>query len=126
MILKNFDPVLKEGWANGFYASANEAWENLYLGLNKEGDESAPRGIKIKETLGCNIYIYNPNDNLVFNTFRGLSPIYLSKEYFWYKSGDRSVEAASKLSKFWETIANPDGTVNSNYGAYIISSLAII
>ena len=117
--LENFKPVLNDGWANTCYNNANEAWENLYLGLNKEGDEYSPRGIKVKETLGCNIYILNTEDNLVFNTFRGLSPIYIAKEYFWYKSGDRSVERASKLSKFWETIANDDGTVNSNYGSYI-------
>lgn len=114
-----YDFKLKEGWANTFYKNANEAWENLYLGLNEEGDEYSPRGIKVKETLGCNIYIMDTNDNLVFNTFRGLSPIYLAKEYFWYKSGDNSVEKASKLSKFWSTLANEDGTVNSNYGHYI-------
>lgn len=119
MNLIKVNPTLRDDWAVAFYKNANEAWENLYLGLNKDGDEYAPRGIKVKETLGCNIYITNPNDNLVYNTFRGLSPIYLAKEYFWYKSGDNSVEKASKLSKFWETIANKDGTVNSNYGHYI-------
>lgn len=118
-IIKTKQPVLREDWATGHYKNANEAWENLYYGLNMRGDERAPRGLKVKETLGCNIYIDNPMDNLVYNTFRGVSPIYISKEYEWYKSGSRSVEDASKLSKFWETIANPDGTVNSNYGAYI-------
>lgn len=113
------DPVFREDWAVGWYDNVNEAWENLYYGLNKDGDIRSPRGLKVKETLGCNIYIMNPMDNLVYNTFRGISPIYISKEYEWYKSGSRKVEDASKLSKFWETIANPNGTVNSNYGAYI-------
>lgn len=112
-------PYLKEDWAVGYYGNANEAWEDLYYGLNVDGDVRSPRGLKVKETLGCNIYILNPMDNLVYNPFRGVSPIYISKEYEWYKSGSRKVEDASKLSKFWETIANPDGTVNSNYGAYI-------
>ena len=106
-------------WHNRKYSNANEAWENLYSGLNRDGEICSPRGIGVKETLRCDIYIENPNDNLVYNTFRGLNPVYLSKEYFWYKSGDNSVEEASKLSKFWETIANEDGTVNSNYGHYI-------
>ena len=112
-------PILRDDWAVGVYRNANEAWENLYYGLNQEGNLRAPRGLKVKETLGCNIYIINPMDNLVYNTFRGVSPIYLSREYKWYKSGSRSVEDAAKLSKFWETIANDDGTVNSNYGSYI-------
>lgn len=119
LYLENLKPELRTDWRTGTYENANDAWENLYYGLNLEGDVYAPRGINVRETLGCDIWIKNPNDNLVYNTFRGLSPIYLSKEYFWYKSGDRSVAEASKLSKFWETIANPDGTVNSNYGAYI-------
>ena len=114
-------PIFREDWAVGCYPNVNEAWENLYYGLNVDGDIRSPRGLKVKETLGCNIYILNPMDNLVYNTFRGVSPIYISKEYEWYKSGSRRVEDASKLSKFWETIANPDGTVNSNYGAYIFT-----
>lgn len=117
----NSEPVLRENWAVGYYYSANDAWQNLYYGLNKDGDVFSPRGLKVKETLGCNIYIMNPRDNLVYNTFRGVSPIYLAREYEWYKSGSRRVEDASKLSKFWETIANDDGTVNSNYGAYIFT-----
>lgn len=113
------EPVAYDDYAVRFYKNANEAWEGLYYGLNNFGDIRAPRGIGVKETLGCNIYILNPMDNLVYNLFRGVSPIYLAKEYKWYKSGDNSAEEAGKLSKFWLTIANPDGTVNSNYGHYI-------
>lgn len=101
------------------YESANEAWESLYYGLNVYGHITSPRGLMIKETMKCDIYIMNPMNNLVYNEFRGLSPIYLAKEYFWYKSGSNKVEDAIKLSKFWGTIANDDGTVNSNYGSYI-------
>lgn len=120
--MSEYKPELRDDWAVGFYKNANDAWENIYYGLNRNGNITSPRGLKIKESLGCNIYILNPNDNLVYNSFRGLSPRYLSKEYQWYKSGSRRVEDAIKLSKFWKTIANPDGTVNSNYGAYIFVS----
>lgn len=110
---------LREDFATGFYHSANEAWENLYYGLNLRGDESAPRGLKVRETLGCNIYIINPYDNLVYNSFRKSSPYYVAQEYFWYHSGDRNVESIAQYAGFWRRIANEDGTVNSNYGAYI-------
>lgn len=112
-------PELREDFATGFYRSANEAWENLYYGLNLRGDESAPRGLKVRETLGCNIYISNPYDNLVYNSFRKSSPYYVAQEYFWYHSGNRDVESIAKYAGFWRRIANEDGTVNSNYGAYI-------
>lgn len=99
--------------------NACSAWERLYLNLNKYGSIVSPRGLKVKETLFCDVIIENPMDNLVYHPVRGLSPIYIAKEYAWYKSGSRKVEDAVKLSKFWGTIANDDGTVNSNYGAYI-------
>ena len=101
------------------FPNANSAWVYLYQALNEYGNISSPRGIKVKETMFCDIIIRNPMDNLVYNKLRGLSPIYIAKEYAWYKSGSRKVEDAIKLSKFWGTIANDDGTVNSNYGAYI-------
>lgn len=118
MIIKK-DPVYREDYAVGFYQNANDAWQNLYYGLNLDGEEVSPRGSKVHETLGCNIYILNPRDNLVFNSYRKASPYYIAQEYFWYLSGSRDVKDISKYSKFWEKIANKDGTINSNYGAYI-------
>lgn len=115
--------IAKEGWSTGIYESANEAFENIYIGLNKEGFESSPRGLKIKETLGCDIYILNPMNNLVYNSHRLASPYYLAQEYYWYMSGDRSVESISKYAGFWSRISNDDGTVNSNYGAYIFKPI---
>lgn len=113
------NPILKEGWAVGYYRNANEAWEDLYYGLNVDGDIRSPRGFKVKETLGCNIYIMNPMDNLVYNSFCPASPYYIAQEYNWYHSYDNNVESIAKYAPFWRSIANPDGTVNSNYGCYI-------
>lgn len=114
----------KSAFSNRNYDNANEAWEDIYWKLNtldrNDGVyESAPRGLRIKEALDCDIKIMHPNKCLVYNTYRGLSPIYISKEFYWYLSGDNSAEVAGNLSKFWLTIANDDGTVNSNYGYYI-------
>lgn len=110
---------MNDSWANAYYYSANSAWESLYFGLCDEGDISYPRGKKVKETLACNIYILNPMNNIVHSKFRGLSPVYMAKEYMWYKSGSRNPDDAPN-SKFWKSIANKDdGLVNSNYGAYI-------
>ena len=75
-------------------------WENLYYCLNTDGDESSPRGMKVRETLGCNIIIVNPKDNLVYSEARKLSPYYLAGEYFWYKSGNNNWESIYNHSKF--------------------------
>lgn len=109
----------RDGWADSTYRSTNDAFEELYLGLNKENAEVAPRGQKIRETLGCDIYILNPIDNVVYNSHRLTSPYYLAQEHFWYLSGDRNVDSISKYSAFWKKLADDNGMINSNYGAYI-------
>ena len=109
----------KDDYMKGTYLSANEAWTNLYAGLNLFGVESAPRGQKVKETLECDIKILNPMDNLVYSKSRALSPYYLAGEYLWYKSASNKASDIAGHSKFWNKIANDDGTVNSGYGYYI-------
>ena len=119
MNIQKDKPILREGWANTYYMNANDAWQNLYYGLNKEGYETSPRGLKVRETLGCNIYILNPRDNLIYNSFYPASPYYIAQEYKWYHSYNNNVESIAKYAPFWRKIANDDGTVNSNYGCYI-------
>ena len=41
---------------------------------------------------------------------------YLNKELSLYFSGDCSADKFGEASKFWKKLANPDGTINSNYG----------
>lgn len=120
-IVKKFQPIADVDYFHKHYQNANEAWEYLYYGLNILGEESAPRGLKVRETLGCDIYIDHPEQNLIYNSLRKTSPYYLAQEYFWYLSGDRDVDSISKYSGFWKKIANEDGTINSNYGAYIFN-----
>lgn len=121
MYVMKRSPYVIPNWNNRHYKNANDAWQSIYYGLNEEGMLTSPRGIKVKEILTCNIYIDNPIDNLVYNSFRKSSPYYIAQEYFWYLSGDRNVDSISKYSKFWNKIANEDGTINSNYGAYIFN-----
>lgn len=121
LIVKKSQPTPDQDYFHKCYNNANEAWENLYYGLNTLGMESAPRGLKVRETLGCDIYIMNPEQNLIYNSFRKTSPYYLAQEYFWYLSGDRNVDSISKYSGFWKRIADEDGMINSNYGAYIFN-----
>ena len=122
---KMYNFNVNQDYMKGTYSSANEAWYNLYIGLNKFGDESSPRGQKVRETLECDIKILHPEDNLVYSKARCLSPYYIAGEYYWYKSGSNKVKDIYNHSKFWDKIqnedenGNPNGTVNSGYGYYI-------
>ena len=117
--MRNFEINKTEDYNRSSYLNANQAWTSLYYGLNIYGDESAPRGLKVRETLDCDIKILNPMDNLVYSKSRVLSPSYLAFEWCWYLEGDNKVDKVAKRAPFWKTIANDDGTVNSNYGYYI-------
>lgn len=107
-----------EYWNRGVYNNANDAYNALFAGLFLEGEESAPRGLKIKEVRDVSIKILRPWDNIIYSRNRMLPPRYLAGEYFWYKSGSNKVDDIAKFSKFWLNIQNPNGTVNSNYGYY--------
>lgn len=115
------DVALFDNWANRVYGSANEAFEGLFIGLNKEVLTVSPRGLKVRETLGCDIYITNPIDNIVYNSYRLTSPYYLAQEHYWYLSGNRNVDSIAKYAGFWKRIADDNGMLNSNYGAYIFN-----
>ena len=82
----------------------------------------APRGQEIREKTDYSFRVLEPVAEPIVTMDEDRNKIiaeYTQKEMAWYMSGDNSVEAASKCSKFWEKIANSDGTVNSNYGKLI-------
>lgn len=82
----------------------------------------SPRGMNIREILDYQLKIENPSsDPIVTKDVERNSIIksYTEKELEWYLSGSVDVEDAKKISKFWGKLANPDNTVNSNYG-YLI------
>lgn len=103
------------------YENANEAFEQIYLKLNAYGEECAPRGELVREFRNVMFEIKNPMDNIIHNKWRKASPVYLAQENLWYLSGNRDVESIAKYAPFWRSIANEDGTVNSNYGYYLFN-----
>ena len=120
--IKVKDISVKNGW-NGVavFRNVNDAYNTLLAGLISKGNKSKPRGLEVKDGRHICIKIVEPWDNIVYSRNRKLPPRYLAGEYEWYKSGSNKVDGISKYSKFWLSIANPDGTVNSNYGYYVFS-----
>lgn len=83
---------------------------------------SSPRGMECREKLDYTFRILNPV-NMPISTYdeeRNKTIVdYTKKEVELYDSCTNKVEDFAKASKFWNKIANPDGTVNSAYG-YLI------
>ena len=80
---------------------------------------SAPRGQSVRETLfyrfctpiGQEIKITTKSESRNAKLVR-----YFANELELYKSGTLSADEFGKIGKIWKSIANIDGTINSNYG----------
>jgi thymidylate synthase len=84
--------------------------------------KSAPRGIPVREILNYTFTVANPvAEPIITHDIERNKVIaeYTAKEVELYNSCSNRVEDFAKASKFWEKLANPDGTVNSAYG-YLI------
>jgi thymidylate synthase len=78
--------------------------------------ETQPRDLKIKENTNVCLILDNPLSCLYTNAVRSSQNKYISAELIWYFNARRDVEFISKYAKFWNTIQNEDGSVNSSYG----------
>jgi len=84
--------------------------------LMENGFEAAPRGQQTREIIGYNFVLTDPRNRIVNFPARKTSLKYLLGEFIWYVSGSSDPAAILPYAKFWDSIRNPDGTVNSNYG----------
>jgi len=78
--------------------------------------ETMPRDLKIKENTNVCLVLENPLSCLYQNAVRSSQKKYISAELVWYFNGRRDVEFIKNYAKFWSSIQNEDGTVNSSYG----------
>lgn len=82
----------------------------------------SPRGQPIREITDYQFCILMPDSLPIVTKNQERNDIitkYTKKEMDLYNSCSNKVEDFAKASKFWNNIANPDGTVNSAYG-YLI------
>ena len=81
------------------------------------GFESTPRGLRILELLDAQISIspYAP-----FNMLQGrnYNLNYFKEEMTWKLGANKFDDSIKQHAKMWESVQNPDGTYNSNYGVY--------
>lgn len=89
--------------------------------LLENGSSNGARGTSSKELLNVALVIEDPSQCLYENDTRGSKFNYIAAELMWYYLGRNDVAFISNWAKFWETIQNEDGTVNSAYGNLIFN-----
>jgi len=82
---------------------------------------SSPRGMKIFEVTDAALVIEDPTFCLYENDRRSSQFKYIAAELVWYFTGRKDANFITPYAKFWNQIANKDGSVNSAYGNLIFS-----
>jgi hypothetical protein len=107
------------------YKNVSEAYLGTLADVYYNPDvKSAPRGQPCREVLDYSFRVLGPTDDpIVTRDPKRNETIasYTRKEVELYDSCTNSAEDFGRASKFWLSLANPDGTVNSAYGHLIWS-----
>jgi thymidylate synthase len=101
---------------NNFTVAYVRLVEQIY---NHYTYESAPRGLKVRESLGHVFRISDPRNRLLYIKSRQFSLQYMVAECLWYMKGDNQTDWISNYSGFWRDISDDGATANSAYGARI-------
>jgi hypothetical protein len=105
------------------YRSTSEAYLGTLEDVYENPDvRSSPRGQPVREKLDYSFRITGPDDLPIETRDKERNTVitsYTAKECELYNSRTNSAEDFGRASKFWLSLANPDGTVNSAYGHLI-------
>lgn len=82
---------------------------------------TSPRGMRILENTNVALVLENPLSCLYSNQRRSSQKKYIAAELLWYFMGRKDVEFIKDYAKFWTSIQNEDGTVNSAYGNLVFT-----
>ena len=94
------------------YLNAQNAFQDMFYKILLSGE-------KINNTRALHhisFQIENPIDNHITDRARNWSLEYAQKEWLWYLSENPSVSEIGKYAKLWNSLADVNGDVNSNYG----------
>lgn len=81
------------------------------------GRKINPRGSEVIELMDAQITLY---PEFPFQSFkaRGYSTEYFKKEMRWKLGASKMDASIKEHARMWESVQNPDGSFNSNYGQY--------
>lgn len=95
--------------------SLNEQFHLLLHTFEKDGIESAPRGLAVRELELVTLPI-DPIYPILDLEVRPFNWRYFLGELAWYLKKERNIGFINNFSTFWKNIANIQDCVNSNYG----------
>lgn len=104
---------------NNIHEAYVETLKDIYFNYDYR---SSPRGLPIREKTDYSFRINEPTAEPIVTHDEERNKViasYTAKEVELYDSCVNTAQEFAKASKFWEKLANPDGTVNSAYG-YLI------
>lgn len=93
-----------------------EVYKDSLTDLIYKGQENRARGGSHLELMNVGFTIEDPTSCMYRNPKRSSQFKYISAELLWYFSGRNDAAYITKYAKMWDSIKNPDGTVNSAYG----------
>ena len=96
--------------------TVNELFIKVSRKLILQGKTIAPRDLGTIELEQVFLILKDPTCAVVTLPERNTNLNYLNGEMKWYLSGSLNIEDINKFSTFWDTLADTNGTVNSNYG----------
>jgi thymidylate synthase len=77
--------------------------------------------MEIREITDCALVIENPVFAMYENERRSTQEKYIAAEFLWYFAGRNDLSFIERFAKFWQHVANEDGTLNSAYGNLIFT-----
>jgi thymidylate synthase len=92
-------------------------FRRMFLKTVSEGKFSSPRGLRIVELEDFAITVRPENPFFGFPK-RNYDVEYFKKEMLWKLGANKYDGSIKQHAKMWESVQNPDGTFNSNYGQY--------
>ena len=92
-------------------------WLKMFYETLNLGDHLAPRGLVIRELRDYQITV-DPRYPFMGFPARGYNVDYFKREMLWKIGANRMDDSIKKHAKMWESVQNPDGSFNSNYGHY--------
>lgn len=96
----------------------SDAIKDLLCDIKIAGQESAPRGQKVREAELTTLKI-DPNFAVMDFPARPFNWKYFMGELGWYLLKDNNVDFINHFSSFWKNIAGEGGSINSNYGSLL-------
>lgn len=99
----------------------NNIFKEIILDIEKEGQLSQPRDMKVKE-LTIQTLAFDPRYTVADFDARKFNFKYFAGELAWYLLQDRDISFINNFSGFWKGITNPGSNeINSNYGSLIFN-----